>query len=59
MALIAVALVIYAGVQMIVGVGDEEKYKKAKDFIGRILLGLGIILLSYVAVAFVLQILNS
>ncbi len=57
MALIAVAVVIYAGFLMIVNLGDEEQFKKGKTLIVRALIGLVIILLSNTFVSFVMAIL--
>lgn len=54
--LLAVAVVIYAGVRMIVNLGNEDEYKKARTLIGRTLIGLVVILLSYAIVALILSI---
>ncbi len=56
LAFLAVAIVIYAGIRMIVTLGNEEEYKKSRTLIGRALVGLIVILLSYAAVAAVLSI---
>ncbi len=58
MALAGVAVIIYAGVRTIVTKGNEEEFGKAKALIGRVLLGLLIILTSYVITVLVLQLLQ-
>ena len=54
LALIAVTIVIYAGVMMIVTLGNEEQYGKSRGLIGRALVGLFVIMISYAAVTFVI-----
>lgn len=56
LALIAVTVIIYAGIRMIVNLGNDDEYGKSKDLIVRALIGLIVILLSYTAVAFVISI---
>lgn len=55
MALIAVIVVIYAGIRMILSLGNEEQFKAARSLILRALLGLFVILVSFVIVGFVVQ----
>jgi hypothetical protein len=59
MALIAVAVVVYAGIKLLVSVGNEEEYGKTKSLIIRVLLGLFVILMSYVFTTFILTVLNG
>jgi hypothetical protein len=59
MALVAVIVVIYSGIRLIVNVGNEEEYTKTKQLIGRVLVGLFIILMSYVFTLFIVQVLNG
>jgi len=47
---IAVAILIYAGLRMIVSLGDEAQYEAAKSLVIRVVIGLLIILLSYALV---------
>ncbi len=54
LALIAVAVVIYAGFQMIVNFGNEEQFSKGRSLIFRALVGLAIILISGTLTHFVL-----
>lgn len=56
MALVAVAVIVYAGILMIVSPGNDEQYTKAKGIITRTLIGLVVILLSGVILYFVLNI---
>jgi hypothetical protein len=58
MALIAVAVVIYAGFRMIFAMGDEGKFAEARKLIIRVLMGLFVILMSYVFTVFILALLN-
>lgn len=55
MALIAVIIVIYAGIMMILSLGNEEQFKNSRSLIVRALLGLFVILASVVIVGFVIQ----
>lgn len=50
LALIAVAVIIYAGVRLIVNFGNDDEYSKSKSLIVRSLIGLIVIMLSYTAV---------
>ena len=53
LALVATAMILYAGVLMIVNTGNDEQYTKAKGLIVRAFIVLIVILLSFVAVSFV------
>lgn len=55
--LLAVVLVVYAGIMMIVTVGSDDQYEKSKGLIVRVLIGLVIILFSYFVVGFLTDIL--
>lgn len=55
MALIAVCVVIYAGIMMILSLGDEEQFKKQRSLIIRALIGLFVILVSFIIVLFVYE----
>lgn len=55
MALVAVCVVIYAGIMMILSLGNEDQFEKSRSLILRALLGLFVILTSYVIVGFVIQ----
>lgn len=55
MALIAVIIVIYAGIMMILSLGNEDTFKASRSLIFRALLGLFVILTSYIIVGFVIQ----
>lgn len=59
MTIIAVAILIYAGVRMIVAFGREEDYTAAKALVFRVIIGLVVILVSYVLVLFVATIFNG
>ena len=50
----AVCIVIYAGIRLILTLGTEEEFQKTKSLILRALLGLFVILVSYVIVRFVI-----
>jgi hypothetical protein len=54
LALIAVVIVIYAGIRMILSLGNEEEFKNMRSLIFRALIGLFVILVSYVIVRFVI-----
>ena len=54
--LIAVAVVIYAGITMVVFVGNEEKFGAAKSLIIRVLIGIAVILVSLVLINFVIAV---
>lgn len=56
LALLAVAVIIYAGIMMIITVGNEEQFQKSKSLIGRVLIGLVIILFSYFVVDFIVKV---
>ncbi len=55
LALLAVSIVIYAGVMMVVTAGNEEQYGKSRSLIIRALIGLVVILLSYTFTVFILS----
>ena len=55
MALIAVIVVIYAGIMMILSLGDEEQFKKMRSLILRALLGLFVILTSFIIVLLIVE----
>ncbi|TSC78982.1 MAG: hypothetical protein G01um101425_828 [Candidatus Peregrinibacteria bacterium Gr01-1014_25] len=55
--LTAVAVIIYAGIRMILSVGQEETFGAMKNLIVRALIGLAIVLISFVAINFVLLVL--
>ncbi len=59
LALLAVTVVIYAGVRIIVNFGNEEEFKKSRQLIVRALIGLTIILCSYVLTVFVINLVVS
>ncbi len=54
LALIAVIIVIYAGIRIILSLGNEEEFKNMRSLIFRALIGLFVILVSYVIVRFVI-----
>lgn len=54
MALVAVIIVIYAGIMMILSLGNEEQFKKMRSLILRAILGLFVILVTYIIVRFVI-----
>ncbi len=56
--IIAVALLVYAGIRLIVSLGDEEAYTQAKGLLLRIVLGIIVIVISYTLVYTVVQIYN-
>lgn len=58
MALVAVVVVIYAGIRLIFSLGNEEEFTKSKSLIFRVLLGLFVILVSYVLVRIVITALS-
>lgn len=55
LAIVAVSVVIYAGVMMIITFGNEEQYGKSRSLIFRAMIGLVVILISYALAAFVLS----
>jgi hypothetical protein len=55
--LVALAVVVYAGLMMILSAGNEEQFKKAKGLILRAGLGLVIILISYLLATFIASLL--
>lgn len=48
LAVAATAVIIYAGVIMVLNMGNEEVYSKSKTIIGRVMAGLAVIVLNYV-----------
>ncbi len=59
MTIIAVAILIYAGVRMIIAFGREEDYTNAKTLVFRVIIGLVVILVSYVLVLAVATLFNG
>jgi len=57
--LVAVAMLIYAGVMMVTSAGNEEGVGKAKKLITYAVIGIVIILLSYSIVTFITSALNN
>lgn len=55
MALVAVVIVIYAGIMMVLSIGNEERFQKQKTLVFRALLGLFVILVSFIIVRFVVE----
>ncbi len=55
LALIAVAIIIYAGIMMVVRFGSDDQYEKTKSLIVRVLIGLVIILFGYFFVSFIIN----
>ncbi len=53
--LIAVCVIIYAGIRMILSLGNEEEFNKMKSLIFRVLLGLFVILVSWIIIGFVVE----
>ena len=53
-AIVAVAVIIYAGLMMILNLGNEDQYTKAKTLIYRVLIGLVVIGISLAIVNFVI-----
>ncbi|MDD3144874.1 MAG: hypothetical protein PHV23_02065 [Candidatus Gracilibacteria bacterium] len=59
LAIVAVILIIYAGFNLLISIGDEEKAKKSKTIIFFAILGLLIIFLAKPITTFVINILSS
>jgi type IV secretory pathway VirB2 component (pilin) len=57
--IIAVIYIIYAGFQVLIGAGDEEKLKKAKNIILYVALGIIIMWLSYSIVAWIIALITK
>lgn len=57
--IIAVLFIIYAGFQVVIGGGDEEKTKKAKNTITYVVVGIIIMWLSYSIVRWVLDLITT
>lgn len=53
-AIVAVAVIVYAGLMMILNLGNEDQYTKAKTLIYRVLIGLVVIIVSLAVVNFVI-----
>ena len=58
LALLAVTIVVYAGIRMILNFGNEEEFKKSRELINRALIGLVVILLSEVIINFVIHLIS-
>ena len=58
MALAGVSVVIYAGIRMVLSVGNEDTVKTMRTLIYRALIGLTVILLAYIVITFVLSALS-
>lgn len=54
-ALVAVVMIIYAGITMVAYFGNEEKFTAAKNLIFRVIIGLVVIAVSYLLVRFVVS----
>ena len=59
LSLVAVAIVIYAGIQMMVSLGEEETYTKSKGLLTRAAMGFVVLIVSYSLVNLVVGILLS
>ncbi|MDD5213146.1 MAG: pilin [Candidatus Gracilibacteria bacterium] len=57
--LVAVIYIIYAGFQIMISAGAEDKVKKSKTTIFHVLIGIVVIWLSYSIVTFIMNVLNS
>ncbi len=55
--IIAVIYIIYAGFQILIGGGDEEKMKKAKNIILYVIVGIIIMWLAYSIVEWIMKLL--
>jgi len=55
LALLAVIIIVYGGIMMLLRPGSDEQYEKTKSLIGRVLIGLVIVLFSYFVVNFVVS----
>lgn len=55
LSLVAVAILIYAGISVIVSFGNEENYTKARSLMLRVVIGLVIVFLSYAMTQFMLN----
>jgi hypothetical protein len=56
---VALVIVVYAGIRMILSVGNEEPYNAAKSLIIRSGIGLVVILVSYVVASFIISFLST
>lgn len=59
MALVALAIIIYAGMIMILNFGNDEQFTRAKGIVYRAVIGLVIILLSTVLITFIVNVVLS
>ena len=59
LAAVAVAIVIYAGVKLMVNSGSEDELTKTRQLIGRVLLGLVVIFLAYALTKFILTVITA
>lgn len=57
--IIAVLYIIYAGFQVLIGAGDEEKMKKAKNIVLYVTLGIILMWLSYSIVQWIFDVINQ
>jgi type IV secretory pathway VirB2 component (pilin) len=57
--IIAVLYIIYAGFQILIGAGDEEKMKKAKNIVLYVTLGIILMWLSYSIVQWILSVIDQ
>lgn len=55
LALVAVAFIIYGGIMWITAAGNDDRLKKAKEIISAAVIGLVIVLLSYIIVSAVVR----
>lgn len=53
--LAAIAVIIYAGVLMVLNFGDEDQFQKGKGIIYRAIIGLVVVLISGIAVRFIVE----
>ncbi len=58
-AVVAIVMLIYAGFLFMTGAGNDEKIGKAKDLLKYSLIGIGVVILSFSAIAFMSSILTS
>ncbi len=59
LSLVAMAIIIYAGLMMILSVGNEEQYGKSKSLIIRVAIGLIVILFSGLLLIFVMNVVQG
>ncbi len=56
LALVAVVIVVYAGIRMIISVGSEDDTTKAKQLLVRAIIGMAVLFISYALAALAIQI---